>query len=74
MTTGVSDVLTLAVRLVTVDNEEESWREFRFKLENYRILVSEGHVALVLDARSQTTTITWDHWSSVKIRTHRHTL
>ena len=41
---------------VQYDNDEKTWLEFRFKLENYLTLVDEKYVALLQDAESQTVT------------------
>ena len=44
-TTNIAEVLKLAAKLVQYDNDEKTWLEFRFKLENYLTLVDERHVA-----------------------------
>ena len=43
----------LAAKLVQYDNDEKTWLEFRFTLENYLTLVDEKYVALLQDAESQ---------------------
>ena len=52
MTTNIAEVLKLAAKPVQYDNDE-TWLEFRFKLENYLTLVDERYVGLLLDAESQ---------------------
>ena len=41
MTTNIAEVLQLAAKPVQYDNDERTWLEFRFKLENYHTLVDE---------------------------------
>ena len=53
-TANIAEVLELAAKPVQYDNDEKTWLEFRFKLENYLTLVDEKYVALLLDAESQT--------------------
>ena len=54
MTTNMAEVLKLAARPTPYDNDERTWLEFRFKLENYYLtLVNEKYVALLQDAESQ---------------------
>ena len=53
MTTNMEEVLKLAARPPPYDNDEKTWLEFRFKLENYLTLVDEKYVALLQDAESQ---------------------
>ena len=55
-TTNIAEVLKLAAKPVQYDNDEKTWLEIRFKLENYLTLVDETYVALLLDAESQTVT------------------
>ena len=52
-TTNIAEVLKLAAKPVQYDNDEKTWLEFRFKLENYLTLVDERYVALLLNAESQ---------------------
>ena len=40
-TTNIAAVLKLAAKPVQCDNDEKTWLEFRFKLENYLTLVDE---------------------------------
>ena len=40
-TTNIAEVLKLAAKPVQYDNDEKTWLEFRFKLENYLTLVDE---------------------------------
>ena len=37
----MAEVLKLAARPTPYDNDERTWLEFRFKLENYLTLVNE---------------------------------
>ena len=53
-TANIAEVLKLLAKPVQYDNDEKTWLEFRFKLENYFILVDETCVALLQDAESQT--------------------
>ena len=53
-TTNIAEVLKLAAKLVQNDNDEKTWLEFRFKLENYVTLVDENYVAFLLETESQT--------------------
>ena len=53
-TTNIAQVLKLAAEPVQYDNDEKTWLEFRFKLENCLTLVDEKYVALLLDAEFQT--------------------
>ena len=53
MTTNIAEVLKLAAKPVQDDNDERTWLEFRFRLENYLTLVDEKYVQLLLDAESQ---------------------
>ena len=52
-TANIAEVLKLAAKPVHYDNDEKTWLEFRFKLENHLTLVDEKHVALLQDAESQ---------------------
>ena len=52
-TANIAEVLKLAAKPVKYDNDEKTWLEFRFKLENYLTLVDERYVGLLLDAESQ---------------------
>ena len=40
-TTNIAEVLKLAAKPVQYDNDENTWIEFRFKLENYHTSVDE---------------------------------
>ena len=72
----MAEVLKLAARPTTYDNDERTWLEFRFKLENYLIFVNENYVALLQDAKSQLLAHVPEGTdeSSVLIRTLSHTL
>ena len=76
MTTNIAEVLKLAAKPVQYDNDEKTWLEFRFKLENYLTLVDERYVALLLNAESQPVANlpTGTEESAVTIRTLSHTL
>ena len=63
-TTNIAEVLKLAAKPVQYDNDEKTWLEFRFKLENYLTLVDERYVALPTGTEE----------SAVTIRTLSHTL
>ena len=52
--TNIAEVLKLAAKPIQYDNDEKTWLEFRFKLENYLILVDERYVGLLLDAEVST--------------------
>ena len=52
-TTNIAEVLKHAAKPIQYDNDEKTWLEFRFKLENYLTLVDERYVALLLNAESQ---------------------
>ena len=52
-TANIAEVLNLPAKPVQYDNDEKTWLEFRFKLENYLILVDERHISLLLNAESQ---------------------
>ena len=45
-TANIAEVLKLAAKPIQYDNDEKTWLEFRFKLENYLTLVNERYVAL----------------------------
>ena len=49
----MAEVLKLAARPTPYDNDERTWLEYRFKLENCLTLVNEKYVALLQDAESQ---------------------
>ena len=51
-TANIAEVLKLAAKPTQYDNEK-TWIEFRFKLENCLTLVDERYVALLLNAESQ---------------------
>ena len=76
MTTNIAEVLKLAAKPVQYDNDEKTWLEFRFKLENYLTLVDERYVGLLLDAESQPVANlpTGTEESAVTIRTLSNTL
>ena len=46
-TANFADVLKLASKPVQYVNDEKTWVEFRFKIENYLTLVGEKYVALL---------------------------
>ena len=75
-TTNIAEVLKLAAKPIQYDNDEKTWLEFRFKLENYLTLVDERCVALLLNAESQLVANlpTGTEESAVTIRTLSHTL
>ena len=75
-TPNIAEVLKLAVKPVQCDNDEKTWLEFRFKLENSHILVDEKYVALLQDAGSQTVANfpAGAEEPAVTIRTLSHTL
>ena len=49
-TASIAEVLKLAAKPVQYDNDEKTWLEFSFKLENFLTLVDERDVALLLNA------------------------
>ena len=53
MTTNIAELLKLAAEPVQYDNDERTWLEFRFKLENYLTFVGEKYVQLLHDAEPQ---------------------
>ena len=75
-TANIAEVLKLAAKPIQYDNDEKTWLEFRFKLENYLTLVDERYVALLLNAESQPVAnfSTGTEESAVTIRTLSHTL
>ena len=75
-TNNIAEVLKLAAKPIQNDNDEKTWLEFRFKLENYLTLVDERYVGLLLDAESQPVANlpTGTEESAVTIRTLSHTL
>ena len=75
-TANIAEVLKLAAKPTQYDNDEKTWLEFRFKLENYPTLVDERYVALLLNAESQPVANlpTRTEESAVTIRTLSHTL
>ena len=77
-TANIAEVLKLAAKLVQYDNDEKTWLEFSFKLENYLTLVDERerYVALLLNAESQLVANlpSGTKESAVTIRTLSHTL
>ena len=52
-TANIAEVLKLAAKPVQYDNDEKTWLEFRFKVDNYLTLVDEKYVALLQDAESR---------------------
>ena len=50
MATNMAEVLKLAARPTLYDNDERTWLEFCFKLENYLTPVNEKYVQLLQDA------------------------
>ena len=74
-TANIAEVLKLAAKPTQYDNEK-TWIEFRFKLENCLTLVDERNVALLLNAESQPVANlpTGTEESTVTIRTLSHTL
>ena len=75
-TANIAEVLKLAAKPVQFDNDEKTWLEFRFKLENYLTLVDERYVALLLNAESQPVANlpTRTEEQAVTIRTLSHAL
>ena len=75
-TTNIAEVLKLAAKPIQYDNEEKTWLEFSFKLENHLSLVDERYVTLLLNAESQPVAnfSTGTEESAVTIRTLSHTL
>ena len=73
-TTNIAEVLKLAAKPIQYDNDEKTWLEFRFKLEN--TLVDERYVALLLNAESQPVANlpTGTEESAMTIRTLSHTV
>ena len=76
MTTNIAEVLKLGANPVQYDNDERTWLEFRFKLENYLTLVDEKHVQLLHDAESHPVPNlpAGGEEPAVTIRTQSHTL
>ena len=72
----MAEVLKLAARPTPYDNDERTWLEFRFKLENYLTLVNERYVQLLQDAESQpvANVPAGTDEGSVLFRTWSHTL
>ena len=72
----MAEVLKLAARPPPYDNDERTWLEFRFMLDNHLNHVNEKHVALLQDAESQpvANVPAGTDESSVLIRTLSHTL
>ena len=72
-TANIAKAPKLAAKPVQYDNDEKTWLEFRFKLENYLTLVDERYV---LNAESQPVANlpTGTEESAVTIRTLSHTL
>ena len=61
MATNMAEVLKLAARPTPYDNDERTWLEFRFNLENCLTLVNERYVQLQQDAESQPVTLYQGH-------------
>ena len=49
--TNIAEVLKLAAKLIQYDNDEKTWLEFRFKLENYLLLDAESQPVANLPTR-----------------------
>ena len=74
-TANIAEVLKLAAKPVQCDNDEKTWLEFRFKLENYLTMVDERYVALLQNAKSQAVVnLPAGEEHAVTIRTLSHTL
>ena len=75
-TANIAEVLKLAAKPVQYDNDEKTWLEFRFMLENYLTLVDEKYVAVLQDAESQSVANlpTRAAKPAMTIRTLSHTL
>ena len=74
-TANIAEVLKLAAKPVQGDNDEKTWLEFRFKLENYLTMVDERYVALLQNAKSQAVVnLPAGEEHAVTIRTLSHTL
>ena len=76
MTTNIAEVLKLVAKPVQYDNDERTWLEFRFKLENYLTFLDEKYIQLLHDAESQPVANlpAGGDETSVTIRTLSHTL
>ena len=70
--TNMTEVLKLAARPTPYDNDERTWLEFRFTLENCLNLVNEKYVALLQELVAIVPAGTDE--ASVLIRTLSHTL
>ena len=72
----MAKVLKFGARPTPHDNDERTWLEFRFKLENHLTLVNEKYLALLQAAESQpvANVPAGTDESSVLIRTLSHTL
>ena len=53
MMSNIAEVLKLAAKPIQYDNDERTWLEFLFKLENYLTIVNEKYVELLQHAESQ---------------------
>ena len=73
-TANIAEVLKLAAKPVQYDNDEKTWLEFRFKLENYLTTVDERYVALLQNAKSQAVANLPAGEHAVTIWTLSHTL
>ena len=76
MTTHIAEVLKTCCETDSYNNDERTWLDFRFKLENYLTLVNEKYVALLHDAESETVedVAAGTAETCVPIRTLSHTL
>ena len=76
MATNMAEFLKLAARPTPYDNDERTWLEFRFKLENCFTLVNKRYVQLLQDAESHlvANVPAGTDEGSVLIRTLSHTL
>ena len=76
MNTNMAKVLKFGARPTPHDNDERTWLEFRFKLENHLTLVNKKYLALLQAAESQpvANVPAGTDESSVLIRTLSHTL
>ena len=73
-TANIAEVLKLAAKPVQYDNDEKTWLEFRFKLENYLTLVDEKYVELLQDAEAVANLPARAEEPAVTIRTLSRTL
>ena len=73
-TANIADVLKLASKPVQYDNDEKTWLEFRFKIENYLTLVGEKYVALLQESQTVANLPAGAEEPAMTIRTLSHTL